>query len=167
MFQDADADGSGFLDKDEVRRMLIKNAGIEYLDEHLVESYFSRADSNQDGRIDHVEFMRLVEGEVGILDKVVPTHAQPLYYQQGIPAKQFAILYETFMDADVDCNGCLDKAEVRRLLEKRAKSEGSQGQVLTDTDVEAYLLKADTNNDGKINLKEFMNSIRKSTETSP
>merc|ERR1712194_808317 len=111
--------------------------------------------------------MRLLEGEVGILGKVVPASVRPLYYQQGMSAKQFAIFYETFMDADVDCNGFLDKAEVRRLLEQMANTEGSPAQVLTDSDVEAYLLKADTNKDGKINLREFLNSIRNMTQASP
>jgi len=167
MFQDADADGNGFLDKDEVRQVLMKHAGTSELDESRVENYFARADTNKDGRIDHAEFMNLVEAEAS-LEKVLDSDAHAVYRNQRIPAKQFVAIRESFLQADFDGNGFLDKAEVRELLEQSAATEGGQAlwKIFTESEVEGYFRRADKNQDGKINLEEFLNAIVQKSEGS-
>jgi Ca2+-binding EF-hand superfamily protein len=157
MFKDADTDSSGFLDRSEVKQLLIKHAGVEDLDEDAVEKYFMLADTNQDGKIDHWEFMRHIADATN-MEKIISPKVLPIYREQGLPAKQFATLYLSFTDADDDRNGVLDKEEVRELLAKSANTE--DGRHVPEEELECYFSRADANKDGKIDLKEFLDAVR-------
>ena len=56
LFQITDADGSGYLDEEEVRRAL-ELLGFKWLEDKHVRKIFERADLNDDGEISLEEFM--------------------------------------------------------------------------------------------------------------
>eukprot|EP00933_Yihiella_yeosuensis_P024341 TRINITY_DN1886_c0_g1_i2.p1 TRINITY_DN1886_c0_g1~~TRINITY_DN1886_c0_g1_i2.p1 ORF type:complete len:114 (+),score=29.55 TRINITY_DN1886_c0_g1_i2:97-438(+) len=65
MFKAADLDGSGFLEMNEVRKVITEKAktlqGNEELSEQIVEECINKADRNKDGKIDLDEFVVLLQ----------------------------------------------------------------------------------------------------------
>ena len=74
------------------------------------------------------------------------------------PANKAEILM-AFKQYDKDDSGYLDKSEIKLAIKEMNSHLESLGLSLTDKDVEEMTARADTNKDGKIELKEFFSLI--------
>eukprot|EP00931_Biecheleriopsis_adriatica_P012043 TRINITY_DN113143_c0_g1_i1.p2 TRINITY_DN113143_c0_g1~~TRINITY_DN113143_c0_g1_i1.p2 ORF type:complete len:106 (+),score=39.65 TRINITY_DN113143_c0_g1_i1:65-382(+) len=59
LFKEADTDGSGFLERKEVKKLLAAQADHQ-VSEDEVEAALSKADKNMDGKVDLDEFVTLL-----------------------------------------------------------------------------------------------------------
>ena len=95
-----------------------------------VEQIFKSIDTDNSGNIDYTEFI------AASLDKNV-------YLQENK-------LYEAFKLFDVDGSGKISKDEIAYILGTEKKSK----------EIEKLFKKYDTNNDGEIDFKEFVNMMK-------
>ncbi|CAI4229409.1 unnamed protein product [Auanema sp. JU1783] len=96
-----------------------------------LEAMLNAADKDQDGRIDFEEFLTVA-------------YANPLSLS----------LRAVFEELDVDGDGYITRSELRTAFQR-------MGHSLTDQDIKAIYKHVDSNNDGKINFKEFCHMMTK------
>lgn len=133
-FQMMDKDGNGKITKDELLQEYRKVMEFSKA-EQTVDRIILQLDQDGDGNIDYTEFLVSCGKNL-----------------QKISQDNLLIAFNLF---DTDCNGFITSDELKEVLEN--------GQ-MTDEDVWKELLKeADTNNDGQIDLKEFITFMSKIT----
>eukprot|EP00282_Hemiselmis_andersenii_P016042 CAMPEP_0114133154 /NCGR_PEP_ID=MMETSP0043_2-20121206/13474_1 /TAXON_ID=464988 /ORGANISM="Hemiselmis andersenii, Strain CCMP644" /LENGTH=1256 /DNA_ID=CAMNT_0001226711 /DNA_START=123 /DNA_END=3890 /DNA_ORIENTATION=- len=132
-FDQIDADGSGYLEFEEIWADLEQKLG-QSIDREQAESIFKELDVNGDGKVSLVEFKM----KVGVM----PT-------RQEIVEEAHNEAEEAFDAIDTDGSGYLDLEELWADLQKRGMVE------LTREQVEEIFKSIDANGDGKVSLAEF------------
>lgn len=135
-FNEIDIDRGGTLTRKEIK-ILIRNSGLGLSDKEIT-SWINKADANGDGEIDFNEF--------------VQAYKQQEHNKQQMSKlthKQIEELRKNFDDIDIDGDGTLTKRELRIVL----KNFGSN---LTQSEMNEWIDRADTNGDGVIDFDEFV-----------
>ncbi len=126
IFQAFDKDNDGQINYNEFEQGLLKLKSKQIKPEEI-NSYFSSIDTSKTGRIDYTEFIASC-----MQKKIILTEEK---------------LYEAFSMLDTDHNGKITKEEIMKVLKL---------QTSDDKFVKDLMKKADTNSDGVIDYKEFL-----------
>ena len=124
-----DKDKDGFVTRQELKTIM-RSLG-QNPSEDDIEEMMVTADANQDGKISYDEFMTLISNQIKSSEDVDE-------------------MSEAFAVFDVDKDGFITKSELRQVMNRL-------GENLTDAQLTAMIKEADTDNDGKISIKEFKN----------
>jgi Ca2+-binding EF-hand superfamily protein len=160
LFEEFDADGSGFLNQDEVRELAMK-LGVQLSDEQAAAA-MSEMDPSGDGKADLHEFSGWWRRETagdggGVLGGVVAANAgkalgdlrefgSSLFSKPTQPSS--TDVERLFAEMDVDGSGSLQAEEVRALAAKL-------GAKLSDEQLSAAMLEMDPSGDGGVDVVEF------------
>ena len=128
-FEVFDKDKDGFVTRQELKTIM-RSLG-QNPSEDDIEEMMVTADANQDGKISYDEFMTLISNQIKSSEDVDE-------------------MSEAFAVFDVDKDGFITKSELRQVMNRL-------GENLTDAQLTAMIKEADTDNDGKISIKEFKN----------
>jgi Ca2+-binding EF-hand superfamily protein len=134
-FASIDTDGSGFLDRSEVEKLL-RLMGKPCSKTEL-DGIMSELDADGDGAVNFVEFQIYWGergGEFSEFGKKVHVH----------------MLREAFISIDTDGSGALDRDEVRRLLLM-------MGKRCNTTELDTIMFELDTDGSGSVDIEEFQN----------
>ena len=126
IFQAFDTDNDGQINYNEFEQSLLRLKSKE-IKPNEIRSYFTSIDTDKNGRIEYTEFI------AACLDK------KNLLTEER--------LYEAFSKLDIDHNGKITKDELMSVL----KLEGNNDKFVTE-----LIKKADKNDDGVIDYKEFL-----------
>lgn len=159
LFLSADQDGSGYLDRLELKHVLT-SADLN-LSERQIREVLSEADENDDGVIDYREFvplmvdllqgMRAASTAQELMEKaesVVRGAVEDLLVHGMSQAELEALMMRIFRKADTDKSGALSRKEFRECL-KQAKLG------LTRKEINLIMFQVDTNHDAQITYDEF------------
>jgi len=134
-FRDAfdafDSDGSGEIDRVELRKVLVA-LGSDASDAEL-EDMMNLADVNHSGTIDFWEFSTLMCYKMNESD----------------PGKALHLAFEVF---DEDRSGSISSKEIKKLMR-------SLGEPVSDSSINAFMAKADMDGSGDVNYEEFANVV--------
>ncbi|KAG1679795.1 hypothetical protein FOA52_012706 [Chlamydomonas sp. UWO 241] len=160
LFIEADADGSGYLDKKEFANVL--NSTELSLNERQVREVMCEADENDDGVIEYREFvpfmvdmlqsMQASEGaqmKSARNEDLLRIAVEDMLLNGMTKPELEALMMRIFKKADSDGSGMLDKAEFRVAL--MAAKLG-----LTRKDINLIMFSVDANNDGEVSYEEFV-----------
>ncbi|PUZ54308.1 hypothetical protein GQ55_5G120800 [Panicum hallii var. hallii] len=131
MFKSMDADNSGTITVDELRRGLAKQG--TKLSEAEVEQLMEAADADGDGTIDYEEFI------------TATMHMNRMDREEH--------LYTAFQYFDKDGSGCISKEELEQALKEKGLLDGR--------DIKEIISEVDADNDGRIDYSEFVAMMRK------
>ncbi|KAF8751299.1 hypothetical protein HU200_012177 [Digitaria exilis] len=138
MFKSMDADNSGTITVDELRRGLAKQG--TKLTEDEVEQLMEAADADGNGTIDYEEFI------------TATMHMNRMDREEH--------LYTAFQYFDKDGSGCISKEELEQALKEKGLMDGR--------DIKEIISEVDADNDGRIDYSEFVAMMRKgNTEQNP
>lgn len=140
VFKEIDVDGSGFLDQQEVKEMGARLGNP--LPDDEVAAIFAKMDTNKDGKVQADEFMEWFNS------------AQT---RQGIKSYFHRKAGRIFDEIDTDNSGFIDEQELSNVSERL-------GQGFDAKKVKAIFKEMDENNDGKIQLEEFVAWMEKETD---
>ena len=126
IFQAFDTDNDGQINYNEFEQGLLRLKS-QQIKPNEIHKYFSSIDTDKNGRIDYTEFL------AACLEKKIFLKEERLY--------------EAFSALDKDHNGKITKDELMKVL----KLEGSNDKYVAE-----LIKKADRNNDGVIDYKEFL-----------
>ena len=133
MFKAADTDGSGYIEKNELKAVLCTMAKSEGLDEPtdaMVEHRMKSADISGDGKISYTEYKNFAKG-----------------------IKIMLVCAQVFSQFDTDDSGTIEKSELKSLLVLLSKQQGLGS--LSDEEVNKYMVALDKTGDGIIDFYEF------------
>ncbi|KAJ1285867.1 hypothetical protein BS78_03G311200 [Paspalum vaginatum] len=133
MFKSMDADNSGTITVDELRRGLAKQG--TKLSEAEVEQLMEAADADGNGTIDYEEFI------------TATMHMNRMDREEH--------LYTAFQYFDKDGSGCISKEELEQALKEKGLMDGR--------DIKDIISEVDADNDGRIDYSEFVAMMRKGT----
>ncbi|CAO2166763.1 unnamed protein product [Urochloa humidicola] len=131
MFKSMDADNSGTITVDELRRGLAKQG--TKLTEAEVEQLMEAADADGNGTIDYEEFI------------TATMHMNRMDREEH--------LYTAFQYFDKDGSGCISKEELEQALKEKGLLDGR--------DIKEIISEVDADNDGRIDYSEFVAMMRK------
>ncbi|CAO2195016.1 unnamed protein product [Urochloa humidicola] len=131
MFKSMDADNSGTITVDELRRGLAKQG--TKLTEAEVEQLMEAADADGNGTIDYEEFI------------TATMHMNRVDREEH--------LYTAFQYFDKDGSGCISKEELEQALKEKGLLDGR--------DIKEIISEVDADNDGRIDYSEFVAMMRK------
>ncbi|KAG2592394.1 calcium-dependent protein kinase 2-like [Panicum virgatum] len=131
MFKSMDADNSGTITVDELRRGLAKQG--TKLSEAEVEQLMEAADADGNGTIDYEEFI------------TATMHMNRMDREEH--------LYTAFQYFDKDGSGCISKEELEQALKEKGLLDGR--------DIKEIISEVDADNDGRIDYNEFVAMMRK------
>ncbi|TKW17330.1 hypothetical protein SEVIR_5G359200v4 [Setaria viridis] len=131
MFKSMDADNSGTITVDELRRGLAKQG--TKLSEAEVEQLMEAADADGNGTIDYEEFI------------TATMHMNRMDREEH--------LYTAFQYFDKDGSGCISKEELEQALKEKGLLDGR--------DIKEIISEVDADNDGRIDYSEFVAMMRK------
>ncbi|CAL4946930.1 unnamed protein product [Urochloa decumbens] len=131
MFKSMDADNSGTITVDELRRGLAKQG--TKLTEAEVEQLMEAADADGNGTIDYEEFI------------TATMHMNRMDREEH--------LYTAFQYFDKDGSGCISKEELEQALKEKGLMDGR--------DIKEIISEVDADNDGRIDYSEFVAMMRK------
>ncbi|GJM92806.1 hypothetical protein PR202_ga09307 [Eleusine coracana subsp. coracana] len=131
MFKGMDADNSGTITVDELRRGLAKQG--TKLSEAEVEQLMEAADADGNGTIDYEEFI------------TATMHMNRMDRDEH--------LYAAFQYFDKDGSGCISKEELEQALREKGLLDGR--------DIKDIISEVDADNDGRIDYSEFVAMMRK------
>ncbi|OMJ90109.1 hypothetical protein SteCoe_7597 [Stentor coeruleus] len=127
-FQKLDKDGDGKITKYELIEEYCKTMNIAEA-ERLAIKIIDKLDQDKDGNIDYTEFLMTCTQR-----------------QRNVSLDELEIAFKMF---DIDGNGSITADEIRGILEN--------GQITEEETWKELLKEADTNGDGCIDLREFIN----------
>lgn len=104
-----------------------------------IEEMMLSVDKNQDGQISYDEFMNLISIQI---------KASGVFSESGWCIEDVDEMEEAFAVFDVDKDGYITKSELRQVMNRL-------GESLTDEQLDAMIKEADTDGDGKIDIKDF------------
>lgn len=104
-----------------------------------IEEMMLSVDKNQDGQISYDEFMNLISIQI---------KASGVFSSSGWCVEDVDEMEEAFAVFDVDKDGYITKSELRQVMNRL-------GESLTDEQLDAMIREADTDGDGKIDIKDF------------
>ncbi|XP_062224253.1 calcium-dependent protein kinase 2-like isoform X1 [Phragmites australis] len=131
MFKSMDADNSGTITVDELRRGLAKQG--TKLSEAEVEQLMEAADADGNGTIDYEEFI------------TATMHMNRMGREEH--------LYTAFQYFDKDNSGCISKEELEQALREKGLLDGR--------DIKDIISEVDADNDGRIDYSEFVAMMKK------
>ncbi|PAN27930.1 hypothetical protein PAHAL_5G119100 [Panicum hallii] len=131
MFKSMDADNSGTITVDELRRGLAKQG--TKLSEAEVEQLMEAADADGNGTIDYEEFI------------TATMHMNRMDREEH--------LYTAFQYFDKDGSGCISKEELEQALKEKGLLDGR--------DIKEIISEVDADNDGRIDYSEFVAMMKK------
>jgi len=140
VFREIDADGSGFLDVQEIKEMAIRLG--QPLPDDRVKSIFDSMDKNGDGKVNAEEFMEWFEAE--------ETKA-------GIRSYFHRKTLQIFDEIDTDMSGYIDRRELADVTVRL-------GQEFSEKKIDEIFEEMDANGDGRIQLDEFVAWMDKETD---
>ncbi|KAK8816179.1 calmodulin [Blastocystis sp. ATCC 50177/Nand II] len=126
-FEVFDKDKDGKISRQELKTIM-RSLGQNPSDDDIEEMMLS-VDKNQDGQISYDEFMNLISIQIKASEDVDE-------------------MEEAFAVFDVDKDGYITKSELRQVMNRL-------GESLTDEQLDAMIREADTDGDGKIDIKDF------------
>ena len=133
LFQHFDKNGDGVIDRDELNLVLRSyNMNMSHREQNDI---FNAMDNNKDGKIQFAEFRDVM------LNKL---KKEILRKESGLSEMR-----QKFNEADYMKNGYLTKPELDRCLER-------MGSKLNDQELDALVHYADRDQDGRIDIDEFM-----------
>jgi len=171
LFHAADADTNGYLDVNEIEKLL-RMAGLE-LTTAECETLVAQCDLNGDGRIDFKEWMSigvdLIEAlraqtsmqRNGMRSYSLASGAEALLGQNAetmhgmTPDELTVALSKAFKAADVDSDGKLSREELEECLKKLRLNDTA----LTSRELRATMRAADTDKSGFIEYDEFATAM--------
>jgi len=149
--------------KKAITKVLALNMGNE--PKRKIRVHFNRLDKNNDGSLD-INELSLLLADMGLAENVAKEDARNIMAETDadgsgtIEFEEFAQIWqrkllsvnESYIHAvfgvlDEDGNGTIEAEELARVL----KMEGKENEV----EIKSYISEVDTDNDGKINFKEF------------
>jgi Ca2+-binding EF-hand superfamily protein len=136
-FKTYDKDGSGFIDKGELRRFL-RMHGIIYMESDFT-SFLQVYDVNNDGKLSYNEFLKAFHKNIHKLGRQATALSMKLV-ENG--------LSNSFDLMDKDNSSMVDRGEMRRLLRMK-------NIPYSEEEFEAVFQLYDLNGDGKLNFEEF------------
>ena len=157
LFEDADGDNNGFLDRREFAQ-LFESVKEEFrLSDHDILDIMAEADENDDGVIEYQEFVPIA---LDIIESIMTTRSfdedQADKYEQaervlhGMNQIELEQLLESiFNEADSDGNGFLDRAEFKRCLQDESLG-------LTRREINVVLSQADQLSEGVVTYHTFL-----------
>ncbi|CAL8073241.1 unnamed protein product [Calicophoron daubneyi] len=128
-FKQMDKDGSGSLSRKEVKRCM-KACGF---DDRFVNDFIKTFDLDGDGNITLAEYERVLN--------IVPARE-----------KELAMWRSVFNDLDADKSGKISVSEFSHLMHE-------MGYDCKASDLKVWMLSQDKDNDGELNLEEFLTFI--------
>ncbi|KAM0909611.1 hypothetical protein ACQ4PT_014680 [Festuca glaucescens] len=137
MFKSMDADNSGTITVDELRRGLSKEG--TKLTEAEVEQLMEAADADGNGTIDYEEFI------------TATMHTNRMDREEH--------LYTAFQYFDKDNSGCISMEELEQALREKGLLDGR--------DIKDIISEVDADNDGRIDYSEFAAMMRKGNPEIP
>lgn len=160
LFIDADADRSGFLDRNEFTHVL-RNASLNLTDRQM-RQILSEADENDDDVIQYKEFMPIMidilqsikakeqaKAMMHGVETMVRTEVETMLLH-GLPKAELeALMLKVFKKADADGSGQLNRHEFKDAL--KAAELG-----LTRKDINLVLTHVDVDQDGLVSYEEFI-----------
>jgi len=161
LFQEADKDGNGYLDRKEFKSVFVGLQSDLKLSAKEIRQIMSEADENQDGRIDYGEFVPLFidvyyamiakrehANETAALKETALENARN-FLLKGMPREELELLlHDVFEKADVDKGGYLSRSEFVKCMK-----DSNLG--FTRKEVNVMMSEVDENKDGKITYNEF------------
>jgi len=139
-FRLMDKHGDGYISTAELRHAMTTNLGDQLTDQELDEM-IADAYVEEDGLIRYEEFVKLIVVGIGDVSKTYGVKSFRKWMRQ------------TFKQFDMDGDKKISAEELYEVLSKQF------GQVLTVEQLGAIIQRADMNQDGEINFREFINQI--------
>merc|ERR1712113_265055 len=133
MFKEADTDGSGYIEKDELKVVLTemsKSEGLQEPTDDQVNRRMKALDISGDGKISFGEFLNFLAS-----------------------MKVMMICAAAFSEVDTDKSGTIDKAELKVVLNALYEKQGLPAP--SDEDVNKFMTALDKSGDGVIDFFEF------------
>lgn len=130
VFKMIDTNGDGKITKPELMQQYLKFVGEKQAFK-IVDSVMEQVDLDQNGKIDYLEFLKAC-----------------MNYKKNLSKENLLRVFGIF---DQDDNGEITLDEIKSIL-------GRQQQI-SDSELEDIIREVDKNNDGKINLREFIRYI--------
>jgi Ca2+-binding EF-hand superfamily protein len=156
LFSIADVDNNGVLDQREFSKLLQKS-GLGF-SQRMIRKLMMEADSNQDGVIQYDEYVPIMLEIIQALrvksykqeDEAEARQGAVSFLLNGVSEASFERqILKTFMSADKDNNGFLDRNEFIECI--RAVDMG-----LTKKEIMYLMAEIDVNADGKVQYDEFV-----------
>ena len=162
LFLAADADGNGYLDRQEFKAVFESLKGELGLSNKMIKQIMSEADENDDGVIEYREFVPIACDVINLLEAKRDIEEQKAmedidavedakdFLLHGMPREQLeAMLKSAFIKSDTDKSGFLDRKEFKACL------KGS-GLGFTKKEINVMLTEVDIDGDGKVTYEEFV-----------
>ncbi len=162
LFDQADRDGNGYLDRQEFKAVFQSLKEELGLSNKVIKQIMAEADENDDGVIEYREFVPLAVDVINVIE------AKQEYEENQEAAKEIAIedakdfllhgmpretleemLKSAFKKADKDNSGYLDRKEFKACLK-------SSGLGFTKKEINVMMSEVDLDGDGKITYQEFV-----------
>jgi len=164
IFERADEDGNGSLDKNEVRHLILRlfrNSKVDFNSKHLAkyaELQFNAVDKDGSGSLSFEEFMVLYEKLMTDPDipeemkkgaKETESEKSKLFELPPLTEEQLASYQQTFDMFDTDKSGAIDSDELGAVMKKLGISVKSR-------DLKKMIKAVDIDGNGVIDFKEFL-----------
>ncbi|GMH87897.1 hypothetical protein TL16_g10997 [Triparma laevis f. inornata] len=162
LFDQADADGNGFLDRKEFKAVFVSLKEELGLSNKVIKQIMAEADENDDGVIEYREFVPMAVDVINIieakqdfkenqeLDKMDAVEDAKDFLLHGMPRETLEeMLKSAFIKADKDKSGYLDRKEFKQCLK-------ASGLGFTKKEINVMMSEVDLDGDGKITYDEFV-----------
>jgi len=140
VFREVDTDKSGELNVQQIKQMSTKLG--QKLTDNAIASIFAKMDKNNDGKIDAKEFITWFNAEAT---------------KEGIKSYFHQKIFNVFKAIDTDGSGFIDRKELNEISVRI-------GHDLSKAKIDTIFKEMDANNDGKIELNEFIEWMDKETD---
>ncbi|XP_077991427.1 neo-calmodulin-like [Glandiceps talaboti] len=141
-FKEADTDDSGYLTRDEIKKVLA-DIGEDGINDAEIDTLIEKIDKNDDGKVHYGEFYKNWK------------EACEEQKQEDVDREN---IRKAFKNMDKDGNGLLTKEEVTQALKDCNAYEGND-------QVQKMIDDADVDGDGKVRYEEFVNILQKEKDT--
>jgi Ca2+-binding EF-hand superfamily protein len=162
LFDQADQDGNGFLDRKEFKQVFVSLKEELGLSNKVIKQIMAEADENDDGVIEYREFVPMAVDVINIIeakqdfkenqemDKMDAVEDAKDFLLHGMPRDTLEeMLKSAFIKADKDKSGYLDRKEFKQCLK-------ASGLGFTKKEINVMMSEVDLDGDGKITYDEFV-----------
>jgi Ca2+-binding EF-hand superfamily protein len=171
VFDFLDANRDGFLDKSELNTVLgelLKEKFPEWdaeTTDAVIDAIVTGADTDKDGKISLEEFIESFVKGAGILPSDI-VHEWGDLLKRELTAEEFQVVQNTFLAMDADHDGFVSREELANALYD-ALGEVLESEEHLQRVTDFVMNKVDTDQDGKVSLKEFVSSFEKNEGVLP
>jgi Ca2+-binding EF-hand superfamily protein len=162
LFNAADVDGNGYLDRQEFKSVFESLKTELGLSNKAIKQIMAEADENDDGVIEYAEFVPIACDVINMLEAKKDLEVQRElekadavddakdFLLHGMPREQLEeMLKSAFIKSDADKSGYLDRKEFKQCL------KGS-GLGFTKKEINVMLTEVDLDGDGRVTYQEFV-----------